>query len=78
MAKTYPIPSKQMAAAMHAHTNLTVFATVVAILEGGTLSGYSGTAAARIIRICHQEQQRQLKIMDKAVASAQSGGDSNA
>lgn len=64
----YPVPTKHMAEAMSAQTNLHVFGAVVAILEGGTLSNYSGTAARRIIEICHKEQQRQLKLMDKAVA----------
>jgi hypothetical protein len=65
----YPIPTKEMAAAMSAHTNLHVFGAVVAILEGGTLSSYSGSAVRRIINICNKEQQRQLTLMDKAVAA---------
>lgn len=67
----YPIPSKNMKAAMSAHTNLHIFGAVIAIIEGGTLSSYSGTAPARIIAICHKEQQRLLKAMDKAVAAEQ-------
>ena len=69
----YPIPSKSMAAAMDAHTNLTIYGAIVAILEGGTLSGNVGGAPARIIKICKAEQQRQLTLMDKAVAAAQKG-----
>lgn len=69
----YPIPSKSMRAAMEAHTNLTVFASVVELLEGGLLSGYQGLAHTRIITICKDEQQRLLKQMDKAVAAAQKG-----
>lgn len=66
----YPIPTKAMGEAMSAKANLYVFGTVVAILEGGTLSSYSGSAAQRIIAICKKEQARQLKLMDKAVAAA--------
>lgn len=69
----YPIPSKSMQAAMEAKTNLHIFGAVVALLEGGTLSGYTGNAHARIIKICQDEQQRLLKQMDKAVATAQKG-----
>jgi len=65
----YPVPAKSLAEAMSAQTNLHVFGAVVAILEGGTLSSYSGSSARRIIAICHKEQQRQLKLMDKAVAA---------
>lgn len=66
----YAIPSKAMQAAMDAHTNLTVYEAVVAILEGGTLSGNVGGTPSRIIAMCRREQQRQLKLMDKATADA--------
>lgn len=66
---TYPIPAKDVDAAMTAKSNLNIFAALVAILEGGTLSGGDNAAKRRITAICHKEQQRQLKIMDKAVAA---------
>jgi len=67
MMADYPVPTKRIEEAMCAKTNLHVFGTLIAILEGGTLSKYSGNAPQRIIAICHKEQQRQLKLMDKAV-----------
>jgi hypothetical protein len=60
---------KNIDTAMRAHTNLNVFASVERLLE--TLYGGSATAdksAERIISICKQEQQRQLKRMDVAIA----------
>lgn len=69
--KSYPIPGKAMDDAMRAHTNLTVYGAIVAILEGGTLSGNVGGTPARIIAMCQKEQQRQLTLMDKAVAASQ-------
>lgn len=64
---SYPTPSKAVDAAMRARSDLNIFAGIVAILEGGTISGGSA-AAAKIIKICKAEQQRQLRIMDRAVA----------
>ena len=63
---SHPVPSKPVAAAMSARSDLNVFAAIAAILEGGTISG-SNTAAAKIIKICHVEQQRQLRLMDDAI-----------
>ncbi|MBD8540906.1 hypothetical protein IFU00_01265 [Oxalobacteraceae sp. CFBP 8761] len=54
---------------MTAKSNLNIFGAVVALLEGGTVSGGDNAAKRKIIEICHKEQQRQLKIMDKAVAA---------
>lgn len=55
--------------AMHAHTDLTVFGAVIAILEGGCLySPSSNTAAQQIINICQQEQQRHIRVVDAAMA----------
>jgi hypothetical protein len=53
--------------AMEAHTNLNVFASIQAILEGGCVYGGENKAAKQIIKICLAEQQRQLKLMDKAL-----------
>jgi len=66
---TYPIPCKDVDAAMRARSHLNIFAAIVAILEGGTISG-DIAAKTKIIKICKIEQQRQLKLMDKAVAAA--------
>lgn len=56
--------------AMNAQTNLNIFAAVEVLLEGGTIYGRTPAAAGKIIAICRAEQQRQLRIMDKAVADA--------
>lgn len=64
----YPVPSKDVDAAMRAKSELNTFASIVAILEGGTISG-DNAAATKIIKMCKAEQQRQLRIMDRAVAA---------
>lgn len=63
---TYPTPSKDVDAAMRAKSHLNIFAAIAAILECGTIYG-DNSAKSKIIKICHAEQQRQLKLMDKAV-----------
>lgn len=55
--------------AAEAHTNLTVFAAVVALLESGCVRGHS-EAADSIIRICKNEQQIYLREYDRQVARA--------
>lgn len=69
---SYPVPKKSVDAAMRAKSDLNIFAAIVAILEGGTVSG-GNVAASRIIKMCEAEQQRQLRIMDKAVADTNKG-----
>jgi len=59
--------------AARAHTNLTVFGAVVAILEGGCIYGDNATAN-RIIKACNDEMRRQLHVFDKHTAAAQAGG----
>lgn len=57
--------------AAEAHSNLNLFASIVSLLEGGHLysnCSASATAAERIILICHIEEQRQLRMYDRAVA----------
>jgi len=65
----YPIPSKAVEAAMKASSNLNIFGGVKALLEGGTISGECA-AQRKIIAICNAEMQRQLRLIDKAVAQA--------
>lgn len=65
----YPIPDKHTKAAMDAHANLNIFASIAAILEGGVIYGGENAAAKKIIGICNKEQQRQLRLQDKAVAA---------
>lgn len=53
--------------AAEAHTNLSIWNVIVAILEGGNLYGGRGNVAAqRIIRICQAEQQKELARYDDA------------
>ena len=48
------------------HSDLNIFGAVVAIMEGGCLYTRSGQRMAeRIIKLCVQEEQRQLKAYDK-------------
>lgn len=49
----------------NAASAINVLGGVVALLEGGVDQGWQ-TTARRVITICQREQQRQLKIMDKA------------
>jgi len=51
----------------NAASAINVMGGVIALLEGGVDQGWQ-KAAAQIIGICRREQQRQLKIMDKADA----------
>ena len=56
-------------AAYH-HTTLNTFAIIMQILEGGTLYDPKCHSTARkIIKLCHDEQQRQLRRYDAARAS---------
>lgn len=61
---------KRLETALHAHTNLNMFAAIVEMLEGGTIYGGTNSARNRIIAICKKEQQRQLRILDKATDRA--------
>jgi len=58
--------------AMRAHTNLSIFAAVVTLLEDGLYGGSPAAddAAAKIIKIAKKAQQVQLRSMDTAVAAA--------
>ena len=50
-----------------AHTNLNIFATIEAILEGGVVYpvGTANTTAQKIIRLCSAERGKQLRLYDK-------------
>jgi hypothetical protein len=63
----YPIPSAALRAAMDAHKDLNIFAAIQGILESGAAPN-DCAAARKIIAICKSEQQRQLRLMDRAVA----------
>lgn len=60
---------KHMEDAARAHSNLSTFAAVEALLEGGVVYG-DVPAARRIIEICKKEAQRQLRLYDAAIAAA--------
>ena len=53
--------------AARAHTDLTVFAVIVAILEGGTVSAAAQPDDFKIIRLCQSAQQKCLRRYDQAV-----------
>lgn len=63
---------REIQTAARAHTNLNVFASVVSILEGGSVYAEPGAneAAAQIMRICKRYQARALTQYDAAVARA--------
>lgn len=69
MANTPRTTVRQRAEAVaEAHTNLTVFHAVRAILEGGTLYGTRPQRAAqRISDLCDKAARAELAAMDKAV-----------
>ncbi len=76
MSELYPatVSVERAKKASRAESQLNVFASIQAILEGGTISG-SGTAEAtkqKIIKLCLAEQQRQLAIFDKALGRKES------
>ena len=57
--------------AAQAYTDLNIFAAVEALLEGGCVYTTSGQAMAdRIIALCKQEQQRQLRAYDAATGKS--------
>ena len=55
--------------AAKAHTSLCTFASVVHLLENSRVRNTASArrSAQRIIKICQEEQQRQLKQYDKAI-----------
>lgn len=53
------------------HSDLNIFAAIQAILEGGVLYTQPGQRMAeRVIKLCKQAQQAQLRAYDKANATA--------
>lgn len=70
--------SKQPAKVAAGHlATLNTFAIVVSVMEGGCIQDPAGDKSAhRIIKICKQEMQRQVKKYDAALAAAekQKGG----
>ena len=67
----YPkfVATEKAKIAARAESQLNVFASIQAILEGGTIDGCGSAnrTKARIITLCHVEQSRQLAIYDKAL-----------
>ena len=59
--------------AAQAHTDLNIFAAIVALLESGCVYGGSAAAVRRITKICQKEQQRQLRIYDDQTVKALGG-----
>lgn len=55
--------------AANAHANLNTWGCVVALLEGGTLSGANTyKAQQRVIKIAHAEMKKHLREHDAAIA----------
>lgn len=69
MAKT---AAQWASEAAEAHTNLNVWHTIIAILEGGTLYGGRGQdSASMIVNICQAEAQKELAVYDRAIRRLQ-------
>jgi hypothetical protein len=57
--------------ASEAHTNLTIFHAVIAILEGGCIYGQKAdNAAQKIIKACKCAAYQQLKVYDAETKKA--------
>lgn len=62
--------------AVNAHTTLTVFGAVQALLEGGVIAGGpegGEETALQIIKLCRREMQRQLRVFDRHSALLKEG-----
>lgn len=55
-------------AAVEAHADLNIFAAVVAMLEGGTVSARAQPDDFKVIALCQRAQQRCLRRYDRALA----------
>lgn len=65
--------------AANAHSNLNLFASIEALLEGGLLYGNSdasaGVTARKILKLCKAETSKQLVLYDKYLdAAVRAGG----
>jgi hypothetical protein len=69
MAKSTKSAKQHMQDAAREHTHLNVFASIVSILEGGSIYG-DNASARQILKICKVEEQRQLRIYDSETAAA--------
>jgi hypothetical protein len=69
----YTDKGKHIKEAAEAHSDLNIFAGIVALLEGGTLSTDSQDIEFRIIAICQRAQQKCLARFDRSVAKAGGG-----
>ncbi|HEU4589391.1 MAG TPA: hypothetical protein VFS13_00670 [Steroidobacteraceae bacterium] len=54
--------------AAEAHTNLNLWGSVIALLEGGLIYGGRDEAAQEIVDMCKAQQQAELKIYDSNLA----------
>lgn len=61
---------RYVVAAAEAHTNLTTWGAVIALLEGGLLYGATSPAASRVIDIAKREQKKYLAAYDAAIVKA--------
>lgn len=70
MTATYPatVTVERAKKACEADCNLHVFASLVAILEGGTIRGlHADRVKAKIIKLCNEAQQVELRAYDRAL-----------
>lgn len=61
---------KHITDATEAHSDLNLFASIVALLESGLNHSPTYAAAERIISICKREQDKCLRRFDAAMAKA--------
>lgn len=68
---TDAVSFKSAERAMDAHANINAFASVVGVLENGTVYGPTASTAGRttrrIIELCKTEMQRQYVLREKAM-----------
>ena len=60
--------------AAEALTNLTIYGSIISVLEGGTLYGNGGDIEGprqQIIKICKREQQKWLRRYDQAIGASE-------
>jgi hypothetical protein len=51
--------------AAQAHSNLSIWAAVLTLMEGSLLSAHGHRAEAQVVKIAKREMQRELKHYDK-------------
>lgn len=60
-----------MERALKAHSDINLLYGVIALLEGGTISTESDSAAQRIMKICQMQSAKRLRDYDHAMEQMQ-------